>query len=403
MKTVYSIYHYGFSLLGALWYGFPSRNIRVIGVTGTKGKSTTLALLAHIFASAGLPVALCSSTNIRIGDSIKKNLTGNSMPGRMFLQRFLRDAVRAGCQYAFIEVTSQGIVQHRHRFISWDSAVFLGIHPEHIESHGSFEKYLSAKQSFFTYAARAHTATPTAFFSYGNDSHAQDFKKAADPHPVEFFFEAAVFENGVSVPKTLPGDFNRINISAAYSVAKHYGVPDGIIRSAIASFPGLVGRMTVVSENPIRAIVDYAHTPQSLEAVLKTVIQESPSSKSKLICLLGSCGGGRDVWKRPVLGGVAARYCSTIILTNEDPYDENPADILRDIRKGIEKTGFTGKVLEIEDRKDAIKTGVSLAEKGDALVCTGKGSEAWIHVAHGRKIPWDESAVVLSELQNKRI
>jgi UDP-N-acetylmuramoyl-L-alanyl-D-glutamate--2,6-diaminopimelate ligase len=408
MTFLYSTYHYLWSMLGAWLQGFPSRKLVVIGATGTKGKSTMLALLAHILAYAGKKVALVTSTHIQIGDHVERNTTGNSMPGRMFLQSFLARARRAGCEYALIEVTSEGIVQHRHRFIAWDDAVFLDIHPEHLERHGSFRDYLLAKISFFSYVAKKCThkkkkniCPAPAFFAYAHDSHTHLFEHAARPYNTVLFSDKELEKKHVEIPETLPGDFNRINVAAALAIAQYHGIAEETACAAVASFPGLLGRMTIVSREPVYAVVDYAHTPDSLQAVYAFLKSKIKNQKSKLICVLGAAGGGRDKWKRSVMGGIAARYCSTIVLTNEDPFDEDPMQIIRDVKRGVEQTGFRGDLYEIDDRREAIEKAVELAREGDALVCTGKGSENAIRVARGKKIPWSESEFVFAELQRQ--
>lgn len=377
-----SLYHRILPFLGSIYYRFPSRSIKVIGITGTKGKSTTLALLFHIFKEAGHRPALISSTSLWIGDNQERNMTGNSMPGRFFLQRFLRRAVSGGCDIALIEVTSQGVEQFRHRSIDWDDVAFLGIHPEHIEAHGSFEAYLAAKVSFFSYAA-AHTTAHC--FVYADDNHADAFVKAAGKNEVVFFSQT----DGLKAVGVLEGVFNQINIACARSIALHEGVSNSIIEEAVKSFKGLEGRMQVVCESPVRGIVDYAHTPDSLRAVLSHL---SGNTKGSLICVIGSAGGGRDAWKRPHLGAAASEYCDRIIITNEDPYDEDPLSIMKQVHEGVgEDHKKRGTVEIVEDRREAIEKAGSYASEGDCIVCTGKGSENSIHIAGGKIIPWSDA------------
>ncbi len=398
----FSVYHWLMSFFGALFYGFPSRKIKVIGVTGTKGKSTTLAILSDIFERAGMKTAFISSVDVKMGDKISKNTTGNSMPGRFFIQKFLSDSVIKGCQIALVEVTSQGVVQHRHRFIFWDGAVFLDIHPEHIESHGSFEKYLQAKLSFFEYASSAFDSKVPKFFINTEDKHSEEFIRAAKNFPVIRFNRNSMDIFKIKLPQALSADFMKTNISAAAVVAENFGISAKDIKNAIEDFKGVEGRMETVIKNPFLAIVDYAHTPDSLEAVYGH-LKEKKIKGSRLICVLGSAGGGRDKWKRPKMGEVAASYCDRIILTNEDPYEENPSDIINEIKSGILNKKFSEKNLfEIIDRKEAIKKAISLAHKSDTIICTGKGSEEFIHIKNGEKIKWSDRKAILEAFEENK-
>ena len=394
---VYSTYHWFLSLASALWYGFPSRKITVVGITGTKGKTTTVMLLSHILEESGKKTAFVSSDAIKVGDKIIKNRLGNSMPGRFFLQKFLYDASQLGCDVAIIEVTSQGVLQHRHEFIFWDRAVFLNIHPEHIEAHGSFENYLKAKISFFDYAAKRHDLKQPQFIVNGKDPNSEQFLKMTLGFIVRNFSDNEVSVNGADIPETLSGEFNKFNISAAIVIARTLGVSDSIINKGIETFGGVEGRMEVVIKDPFTGVVDYAHTPASLEAVYKH--WKSKKNRHKLVCILGSAGGGRDKWKRPEFGKIAAKYCDYIILTNEDPYDENPMEIIDQIEGGILKNEHHPPLVKILDRKEAIETAVSMAKKGDVIICTGKGSEEFIHIAHGGKIPWSDKKTLIESIK----
>ena len=397
INLAYSAYHWLLSLVSALWYRFPSRKIIVVGITGTKGKTTTVALLSHILEKSGKKTAFVSSNAIKIGDNLTKNRLGNSMPGRFFLQEFLYGAVRAGCDVAIIEVTSQGVIQHRHKFILWDRAVFLNIHPEHIEAHGSFENYLKAKILFFDYAAKHHDLKQPQFIVNGKDPQSERFLKMTPGFIVRHFTDNEAVISGANIPETLSGEFNRFNISAAIVIARTLGVADSIINKGIETFGGVEGRMEVVVKSPFIGVVDYAHTPESLEAVYK--YWKSKKNRHKLICFLGSAGGGRDKWKRPEFGKIAAKYCSDIILTDEDPYDENPMEIINQIESGILENEHRPPLVKIIDRKEAIETAVLMAKKGDIIVCTGKGSEEFIHVARGKKIFWSDKKTILDAIK----
>lgn len=392
---IFGIYHFCLALFGAIVFGWPSKKIQVIGVTGTKGKSTTLWLLAHILRQAGHKVGVLSSAWIMMADKQKPNTTGNTMPGRMAIQKYLWDAKRAGCDIALVEVTSQGVLQHRHRFIDWNGVVFLDIHPEHIEAHGSFEKYLEAKVAFFSYAARHAQKNKTVFFINDKDEHAQEFIDVAKGNATYLFNADDVRD--MTKPQTLEGEFNITNIAAAWAVAKHYNVSRETFQKELESFGGLAGRMEYVQRTPFAVVVDYAHTPDSLEGVYKHV----KNHHKELICVLGSAGGGRDKWKRAAMGEIAARYCNEIILTNEDPFEEDPRQIVADIEEGIKKYDSNKKYEIIMDRKEAIEKAIKKAGPNDIIVISGKGSEQYIRVKKGKKIPWSDVKTAKDVLKEK--
>ncbi|BCX15923.1 MAG: UDP-N-acetylmuramoyl-L-alanyl-D-glutamate--2,6-diaminopimelate ligase [Candidatus Parcubacteria bacterium] len=396
-------YHFLLAWMGAVIYSFPSRKIKVIGVTGTKGKSTTVELISFLLEKAGYKTSFFSSVHIKIGDKKERNYFGNSSPGRFFLQYFLKKSLEAGCHYAIVEVTSQGVVFSRHRFIKWSGGVFLNIHPEHIEAHGSFEKYLKAKTDFFRYAAKNPNCS---FFINKDDPHFLDFQKAAGKREVVLFSGKEINLKESELPSGLWGDFNKVNIAAAWAVAQKEGASEEILKF-LKDFEGLEGRMDFVQREPFAVIVDYAHTPDSLEAIYQTV-SRFKEKEGKMICVLGSCGGGRDKWKRPKMGEIAASFCDYVILTNEDPYDEDPMIILDEIEAGFKKNNLSKQMIfennywKIIDRKEALRKAIDLANKGDVVIATGKGSELWIHLANGQKIPWSERKVFEEILKTKK-
>jgi UDP-N-acetylmuramoyl-L-alanyl-D-glutamate--2,6-diaminopimelate ligase len=400
MSIFLSWYHFLWSFLGALFFGFPSKEIFVFGVTGTKGKSTVLELVNAILEAAGKKTALLSSIRIKIDKQSQKNYLDNTMPGRAFIQGFLKEAVKAGCDYAFIEVTSQGILQHRHRFIKWSGALFTNLAPEHIEAHGGFENYRKSKGNFFRYIAGQKSPDQKLIFINKDDVNAQYISEAAKGAKIVFYSKSEIGSYGSVIPASLSGGFNLENIAGAIAFIKSQGIPEKNIREAVKNFCGVPGRMDMVKTDPFTVIIDYAHTPDSLEKVYQSI---KPKPPAKLICVLGSAGGGRDKWKRPKMGEIADQYCEEIILTNEDPYDEDPNQILSQIKSGIKNSEFRIKNLyEIINRQEAIRKALFSAKKGDVVVMTGKGCEPWLHLAKGKKIPWDERKTAENEIQNLR-
>lgn len=380
-------YHYTLAIAGAIIYRFPSRRIKVIAITGTKGKTSTTEILAKILETAGYKIATTSTLQFKIGDKITRNLYKMSMPGRMFMQKFLRRAVSAKCGFAILEMTSEGARMFRHKFIALDGLIFTNISPEHIESHGSYEKYLEAK---LNYARALNNSPKTDRVIVVNDEDKESPKfLALAPKARQIKFSFADNDN---YPETaLVGKFNRYNIIAAAKMAESLGVGKEKINEALAKLTIIPGRMEQVksdhSKQNFAVVVDYAHTADSL-----TKAYEALGDKRK-ICVLGSCGGGRDRWKRPQMGAVADRFCDRIILTNEDPYDEDPDFIISEVAQGIKKP-----FQKILDRREAINTAIRLAKPGDTVIITGKGTDPYLMEAGGKKTPWSDYDVAREEI-----
>ena len=438
-----SFYHYFSAYLSALFYGFPSRKLTVIGVTGTNGKSTTVLMITRILEWAGFMVGSVSSFWYKIGEHEKSNPLHMTMPGPWQLQKLLRQMVGAGCQYAVLEVTSEGIKQFRHRGINFDVAVLTNLSPEHIEAHGGFEKYRAAKMKLFAgleYSRRktiiggkiAKTSVVNLddknadyFLRFGADKkygfgignkelrtknkgvkmiEARDIENKEDS--VSFF----VFDGSTSLATPslsrgslflipIIGNFNANNALAATTVAISQGINLDIAIAALKKITGIPGRMEFIQKQPFYVIVDLAHTPPAIEKVYQAVKKLLKSIDNKIITVFGAAGGGRDHWKRPELGRLAARYCDKIILTNEDPYDENPQKIVDEIFGGIFQEA-QNKVEQILDRRQAIKHALKSAMPGDIVLLLGKGTEPNMVFAD-KKIPWDDRVVVREELGQK--
>lgn len=401
-------YHYLLAFFGALFYGFPSRKMIIIGVTGTKGKTSTIEIINAILEEAGFKAALTSSLRFKIGKESWKNEYKMTMPGRFFLQKFLYKAVKEKCQYAILEMTSEGAIQHRNKFIKTNALILTNLAPEHIESHGSFEAYRDAKLRYFRDLEKSKEKIRIAVINE-DDQAAPYFLKFNIPQKIKYGLKdvsnyslqkdgLSFTFGGVETKSKLSGLFNLYNILAAVAFCKTQGIGDETTKKAIEKFQGIEGRLEKVDEKQnFTVIVDYAHTPDSLEKVYETF------QTSRKICVLGSAGGGRDKWKRPEMGKIAAQYCDKIILTNEDPYDENPAKILDDIEAGFSEIRNskleTRNYEKILDRREAIKKAISLAKKGDAVIITGKGAEPWLMGPKGVKIKWDDREVVREELR----
>ena len=390
-------YHYILALLGVIFYCFPSRKIKIIGVTGTNGKTTVVNLTTKILEEAGYKVVSLSSIKFKIGEREWPNTLKMTMPGRFQIQKFLRQAVASGCKFAVLEVTSEGIKQHRHRFINFDTAVFTNLTPEHIEAHGGFENYKKAKGKLFQATKNIHIIN----IDDENANYLLQF-----PAKKKYTYglnKGDINAKNFQFKLQLIGDFNVYNALAAACAGVSQGVNLEICKKVLEMVGSIPGRMEEVISQPFKIFVDYAFTPNALEKVYQTLNNLKPKTynlKPKLICVLGACGGGRDKWKRPVLGEIAAKYCDEVIVTNEDPYDENPYQILSMIKSGISKSQFpTSNFYEILDRREAIRKSLALAKPGDVVIITGKGCEPWICVAGGKKIPWDDREVVKEEFK----
>jgi len=400
-------YHLILAFFGALIYRFPSRKLKVIGVTGTGGKSTVVELASKILEEAGYKVASISSIRFRIKDKKWKNELKMTMPGRFKIQRFLRKAVNAGCQYAILEVTSEGILQHRQKFIDFDIAVFTNLSPEHIERHGSFEKYRETKGKLFKQCKKIHilnlddknseyflqfSAKKFGFSIYGGQTSFGGLTSVIGKNIQEFPDKISFEIKNTKFTLNFFGKFNVQNALAAICIGLSQGVSLETCKRALEKVEGIPGRMEIVIKEPFTVVVDYAHTPESLRKVYETVKYSISHVPCSMICVLGSCGGGRDKWKRPKMGEIAAKYCQEIIVTNEDPYDENPMEIINQVAEGI-----PGRAKKILDRREAIREAIKLAREGDIVIITGKGSEPWMCVEKGKKISWDDRRIVREE------
>ncbi len=404
LTPIVSVYHLLFALLGAIYYRFPSRGIKVFAVTGTNGKTTTVDITTHIFKEAGYRVAAFSSTKFEIAGKEEPNMFKMTMPGKATIQKLLKRAANAGCDVVVMEVTSEGIKQHRHRFINIHTACLTNLTPEHIESHGSFENYKREKGKLFAKTRKRHIinaddknadyflsffAEKTVKYGIENNTEIRAENIRGDSKGVSFSFK------GEEMYLPLVGKFNVYNALVAIALAKEEGVENTTIRKGLQRVSTVPGRMEEVVSSPVRVIIDYAVTPETLEGVYKEI--HETFSPHKLICVLGSCGGGRDKWKRPVLGEIASKYCDRAVITNEDPYDEDPQEIIDQIGNGFSQVAKYEKIL---DRKEAIGRAMEVAEKKDVVVVTGKGSECWMCLANGKKVSWDERQIIKEKIEN---
>jgi len=350
-----------------------------------------------------------------------------TMLGRFQLQKLLRQMVDAGCTYAVIETSSQGLIQHRHLGVNYDYAVFTNLTPEHIEAHGGFENYKKAKGILFEHLTSQRTkkingkTVPKTIVANIDDPYSKYFLSFPAARKVGFTFrdlhtnevehlysvtDLSLTSNGMSLTfegtqydSVLLGEFNAYNIAAAMCVVYEEGIAYEVLKKKLREVPTIPGRMELIDEGQdFMVIVDYAPEPESVRRVYEAL---KLFPKNKLIHVLGSCGGGRDVARRPVLGKLAGNTADVVVVTNEDPYDDDPMGIIFDVTEGVLATGKEeGKNLfVIADRKEAVAKAISLAKAGDIVLITGKGCELYIMAKGGKKIPHDDRDVAREALR----
>ncbi len=417
-------YHLVIAYLAGFIYRFPSEKMIVIGITGTKGKSTTSYVLAQVLEKLGYKVGLSSGVVFKVGDKEWLNDLKMTMPGRFKLQKLLHKMQKAGCQIAVIETTSEGIKQYRHKGINYDIAIYTNLHPEHIESHGSFENYKKTKGQLFKHLtskrikpffgkkiviANIDDKESGYFLSFPADEkigYGVDLKykiqnigletvKAENMNIADRGIDFEV--DGVRFSFPFLGMMNVYNMLAVLSCCFIFKDKKEVAECTenIKQVPGRVEFIDAGQSFDI--VVDYAHDPYSLENLFQTLKQSKLLDGGKVIHIFGATGGGRDRSKRPYMGKVSDRYADIIVLTNDDPYDDNEEEIIDDIYKGIENKD---KVIKIVDRRKAIEKGISLAQKGDIVLITGKGAEQKIMLPGGAK-DWDDRKVVTEILHNR--
>jgi UDP-N-acetylmuramoyl-L-alanyl-D-glutamate--2,6-diaminopimelate ligase len=435
-------YHKVLALVANIFYGFPSEKMIVIGVTGTNGKSTTVHLIAKIFEEAGFKVGATSTIGFKVADREWLNDKKMTMLGRFALQKLLRQMVDVGCRYAVIETSSQGIEQFRHLGINYDVAVFTNLTPEHIEAHGGFENYKKAKGKLFLHLMAKPRKVidgkivPKVSVVNLDDEHADYFGgfRADEKYTYKIRNSKSEIRNKFQIQNSklveaenvalssegsqfiihnskfvihLFGEFNVYNALAAISVGLSQGLDLATMAKALEKVRGVPGRMEFIDEGQnFKVLVDYAPEPASMQQLYETIHDSKfVNPNSKIIHVLGSAGGGRDKARRPILGRIAAENADYVIITNEDPYDEDPLEIINQVAKGAEECRRTNaecqmkELFKILDRGEAIEKAVSLASEGDLVVITGKGSEQAICVASGKKIPWDDRKKVREVLK----
>lgn len=422
-------YHFCLGKAAAFFYRYPSEKLIVVGITGTGGKSSTVYLLAKILEAAGKKVGATSTLFFKIGDKEWLNDKKMTMLGRFQTQKLLRQMADSGCQIAIVETTSQGIEQFRHLGINYDIAVLTNLYPEHIEAHGGFENYKKAKGKLFAAlmkSRRKKFSPPKTIIVNADDENAGYFlsfhaekkmifsvishsQRSFGLRPQDDIIgrDASITGQGIhfKIGETvfdlpLLSRFNLYNTLCAVTIAQALGLTLPQIQKASQSIKGIPGRLEFIEAGQsFKIIVDYAFEPRAMLGLYE-IAQMIPHQK--IIQVLGSAGGGRDVARRPKLGQIAGKSADVVIVTNEDPYDDDPEMIIKQVAEGVIAAGKTegDNLFQILDRRQAIAKALFLARKDDLVLITGKGAEQAICVKDGRKIPWDDRRVIREELKS---
>lgn len=384
IRRLKGLYHWLEAMLAAIRFGFPSRKLTVIGVTGTDGKTTTTTLIYHILKAAGHKVSMITSVHAVVAGKTYDTGFHVTNPRGWQVQKFLREAVDHGDTHFVLEVTSHGLSQHRVDFVRFAVGVLTNVTHEHLDWHKTFDAYLRTKLSLLQ---RSRVAVI-------NRDEAEVYNKASASLRRKRVVSYGIRRDAHVTPKTypfttkLPGMFNRYNCLAAIAVSDALDVPTKTVQQAVAAFGGVKGRMEVVAEKPFRVVVDFAHTPNAIEQALKTV---RVSCKKRLIHVFGSAAI-RDREKRPLMGKASGRYADVIILTEEDYRTEDVNKIIEEIASGISPGP---QVHRYPDRTKAIEFALSLGKPGDCVIITGKGHEE--SIARGKiEYPWSDQKVVKS-------
>lgn len=370
------------AFIAANFYNNPSDKIRLVGVTGTNGKTTIASLLYQLYKKAGYKVGLLSTVKIMVDETEYK--ATHTTPDSLTINYYLNEMIAVGCEYCFMEVSSHGVHQKRTEGLHFEGGVFTNLSHDHLDYHPTFAEYRDVKKSFFDHLPKTAFALTNVDDKNGavmlQNTSARKLTYALKSYAD---YRAQILENQLSglllkindneVWVKLIGTFNAYNLLAIYGTAIELGMDSLEALRLLSELESVSGRFQfIVSSDNITAIVDYAHTPDALENVLKT-INDIRTNNEKLISVVG-CGGDRDKTKRPIMANIASQMSDTVIFTSDNPRTENPATIISEMEKGVEPQNYK-KTLSIEDRKQAIKTACQLANANDIILIAGKGHE----------------------------
>jgi len=392
-QKIKNIYHFVIAILANILFFFPSRKMKLIAVTGTDGKTTTVNLIYHILKISGAKVSMISSIAAVIDGKVYDTGFHVTTPASFSLQKFLRKARNKKSEYFVLEVTSHAIDQNRITGIPIKVAVLTNVTNEHLDYHKTYDNYLNTKVKLLKKSEICIVNS--------DDSSYTLLSEAKNNKPQENWITYGLSESSDYNPKTfdiksarLVGDFNKYNVLAAVSAVKSLGIKDEVIKKALGSFHEPIGRVDYVYQKDFSIMIDFAHTPNAFEKILSTV---RPITKGKIIHVFGSAGE-RDVAKRPFLGEISSQYCDILVLTAEDPRSEDVNKIIAEIEVGIKQE--QAEVIRIPDRKEAIEAAIQMAKIDDLVLITGKAQEGSM-TTDQEELPWDEFAVVEEALKNR--
>ena len=394
-----------FGLLMSAWYDSPTSKLAVVGVTGTNGKTTTATLLFDLFTTLGFKCGLISTIEVKIGEKIIP--ATHTTPDASQLQYLFAEMVSMGCEYAFMEVSSHAIHQNRIAGIHFKGAIFTNITHDHLDYHGTFDHYISAKKQFFDDLQKDAFALVNIDDKRGLVM-VQNTKASIKTYALKRMasFKGRIITNDLDglhleinekeLFSRLIGEFNAYNLTSVYAAASLLGVDETLLRTRLSGLSAAVGRFDYfrVPQSKVMAIVDYAHTPDALLKVLETIHKMKPD-QSRILTVIG-CGGDRDRDKRPAMAKVAATLSDLTILTSDNPRTEEPVAIINEMAAGLSLDELKN-TLRITDRKEAIRTACHLVKEGDILLVAGKGHEPYQEIM-GVRYPFDDKKILRESL-----
>lgn len=389
------------AILATNYFDNPSNKLKLVGITGTNGKTTTATMLYNLFMNLGYQCGLISTVENKIGNKVIQST--HTTPDPVSINHLINEMVEAGCDYVFMEVSSHAIHQKRIKGLQFTGGVFTNITRDHLDYHKDFKEYIFVKKAFFDDLPKSAFALVNLDDKRGSVM-LQNTKARKKTYAIntmadykvrilENTFEGLILDvNGIELFSRMVGKFNAYNILTVFAVADLLNQESAEVLTAISSLNGAEGRFEyVVSKtDKVIGIVDYAHTPDALKNVLQT-IAEIRTGTETVITLVG-CGGDRDKGKRPMMAEVAAELSDKVILTSDNPRSEVPSEIIKDMKAGV-PPHLTKKVMVVEDRKEAIKVAISLAQSNDVLLIAGKGHEKYQEI-QGKKYPFDDKQIL---------